>query len=271
MTYLGGKNGAGVFQQVINQMPPHRIYVEPFLGSGAVFRLKALAELSVLIEASAASLETTIAAATAETGEAVPLVTPGDAVGAIAKVSGRARDSRGVSPAAAMPSRDPGSIAILGDSRRYLPRLGLNSDCLIYADPPYLGSTRARRYYKHEIFTDEEHTDLLRILKALPCMVILSGYPSELYSRELPGWRVHTFSTVNRAGEKVTECLWMNYPAPFLLHDYRYLGANFRERERIKRKTNRWVNRLNKMPALERASLFLALTAAIGGSDDARR
>ena len=27
MKYPGGKNGAGVFQQIICQMPPHRMYV----------------------------------------------------------------------------------------------------------------------------------------------------------------------------------------------------------------------------------------------------
>ena len=40
MTYPGGKNGAGVYQAIICQIPPHQVYVEPFLGSGAVMRLK---------------------------------------------------------------------------------------------------------------------------------------------------------------------------------------------------------------------------------------
>ena len=35
----------------------------------------------------------------------------------------------------------------------------------------------------------------------------------------------------------MTEYLWCNYPAPMALHDYRYLGKDFRERERIKRMT----------------------------------
>lgn len=34
-TYPGGKSGAGVYQTIINQMPPHQLYVEPFAG-GAV-------------------------------------------------------------------------------------------------------------------------------------------------------------------------------------------------------------------------------------------
>jgi hypothetical protein len=32
MPYPGGKGGDGVFQTIINRMPPHRVYAEPFLA-----------------------------------------------------------------------------------------------------------------------------------------------------------------------------------------------------------------------------------------------
>ena len=32
MTYPGGKSSAGVYQKIINLMPPHEVYIEPFLG-----------------------------------------------------------------------------------------------------------------------------------------------------------------------------------------------------------------------------------------------
>lgn len=49
MTYPGGKNGSGVYQAIINLMPPHRVYIEPFLGGGAIMRLKrpAIANIGV--------------------------------------------------------------------------------------------------------------------------------------------------------------------------------------------------------------------------------
>src|SRR6185436_11398044 len=50
MTYDGGKNGEGVAQAIINQMPPHRVYVEAFLGSGAVMRRKRRAVVNIGIE-----------------------------------------------------------------------------------------------------------------------------------------------------------------------------------------------------------------------------
>ena len=40
MPYPGGKGGAGVYQTIINGMPRHEVYVEPFLGGGAVMAAK---------------------------------------------------------------------------------------------------------------------------------------------------------------------------------------------------------------------------------------
>ena len=63
----------------------------------------------------------------------------------------------------------------------------------------------------------------------------------------------------------MTESLWMNYPPPQELHDYRFLGDDYRERERIKRKKARWITRLLSMSNIERN----ALTAAIAETADA--
>ena len=52
---------------------------------------------------------------------------------------------------------------------------------------------------------------------------------------------------------------WMSYPEPKELHDYSHLGKDFRERERIKKKIKRNVDKLKKLPALERGSLIEAL------------
>jgi site-specific DNA-adenine methylase len=50
MSYPGGKNGAGVYQTLINHMPPHTTYIEPFLGSGAIMRLKRPARVNIGID-----------------------------------------------------------------------------------------------------------------------------------------------------------------------------------------------------------------------------
>ena len=50
MTYPGGKNAPGVYQTIINLMPPHAVYIEPFLGSGAILRLKRPARINIGID-----------------------------------------------------------------------------------------------------------------------------------------------------------------------------------------------------------------------------
>jgi hypothetical protein len=109
------------------------------------------------------------------------------------------------------------------------------------------------------MMSDDDHLDLLAVLKSLPCMVMISGYWSELYERELQDWRSISYQTMTRGGFPATEWLWMNYPEPFELHDYSFLGENFRERERIKRKKARWTERLKSMPALERFAILSML------------
>ena len=132
---------------------------------------------------------------------------------------------------------------------------------LVYCDPPYVLSTRTGRQYRHEM-TDAQHAALLDTLKGLPCMVMLSGYWTALYGAALRDWHVLSFQAMTRGGRMATEYLWRNYPAPLALHDYRYLGEDFRERERIKRKKQRWVHRLQTMPMLERQALLAAIAEA---------
>ena len=48
--YPGGKNGAGTYQRLINLMPPHEVYIETHLGSGALLRRKRPAKKNVGID-----------------------------------------------------------------------------------------------------------------------------------------------------------------------------------------------------------------------------
>lgn len=81
---------------------------------------------------------------------------------------------------------------------------------LTYVDPPYLLETRSKRHYKHE-FTDADHEALLDCLVEFKGYVILSGYESEMYNLYLKDWHKVYFETGAEAGVRRMETLWMNY------------------------------------------------------------
>lgn len=83
-------------------------------------------------------------------------------------------------------------------------------DCLIYADPPYLLSTRKQRYYNVEMESEEEHITLLETLIRHSGPVILSGYNSDLYNSYLTNWTRYEFYAQAEQGKKRTEVVWIN-------------------------------------------------------------
>jgi hypothetical protein len=110
-------------------------------------------------------------------------------------------------------------------------------------------------------FSEAQHEELLDVVVKLPALVIISGYWSKLYAERLKGWHTKRFQAMTRGGRQATEWLWFNFPEPAELHDYRFLGCGFRERERIKRRQQRWLERLQRMPLIERRALMSALAS----------
>ncbi|QAZ41236.1 SAM-dependent methyltransferase [Methylibium sp. Pch-M] len=224
MRYPGGKGGAGVAQTIINQIPPHRVYIEPFVGGGAVFRAKAPAASSLLAD----------------------------------------RD-----PAVAEHWRRWSTSTIVGGGVEVLEGCALEllssypwcGDEFVYLDPPYHPDSRAcATIYRCEM-GDAGHRELLTLLERLPVRWALSGYRCALYddAAGLHGWRRIDFNAMTRGGVRV-ESLWMNYPAPATLAEYTYAGSNFRERQRIGRKVERWLAKLDAMDPIERNALLSAMS-----------
>lgn len=85
-----------------------------------------------------------------------------------------------------------------------------HDNVLIYADPPYVLSTRGRKQYRHEM-TDQDHIELLETLKLHTGYVMLSGYDSDLYNDYLQGWRKISIPARAENSLPRTEVLWMNY------------------------------------------------------------
>lgn len=85
---------------------------------------------------------------------------------------------------------------------------------LIYADPPYVHSTRSNamhgaRGYDHEM-TDDQHRAIAEVLLAAHGMVVLSGYRCDLYDELYKGWHRVDREALAGGAHKRTECLWMN-------------------------------------------------------------
>lgn len=220
MIYPGGKGG--VFQKLINLMPPHEVYIETHLGGGAIIRNKRPASRNIGIEIDPEVIEMWRKT--------------------IKKINFE---------------------LIQGDAIDYLKSYRFTGQELVYCDPPYLRDTRKKRasLYKYE-YSVKQHIELLEVIKSLPCKVMISGYESALYMESLKSWHTYSFKAGCHHGIAI-EWLWMNYPPPVELHDYRYLGSNFRERERIKNRSKIWVNKFKSMPVLERQALLNTLQAII--------
>ena|SRR5882724_2186639 len=216
MSYPGGKNGSGVYQTLINLMPPHQQYIEPFLGMGGVMRHKKPAFRSFGIDSD---------------------------VFVIGEWANHAI---------------PGLIVEAGDGIRWLKRFPrFHSQTLVYCDPPYL-ATKWPSKYRHKMDA-KDHERLLEVLLHLNCMVMVSGYRNALYGGLLRDWRRVEFTASTRGHTLATEVVWMNFPPPRELHDYRFLGQTFREREVIRRRIQRWKKRFSKMNELESFAMFAAL------------
>ena len=210
MQYKGGKNGNGTYQTIINQIPEHQVYFELFAGSAAIYRFKSRSYISVLFDNSGASIENI------------------------------------------KTFLDPSDIALLIDSV-YSRKLWITAAELlsrfdvkvfVYLDPPYPFECRSckRNLYKHEL-NDRDHIALLSDLISVNFPVAISTYENSIYSEYLKDWRLIRFRSIVRGGTR-EEYLYMNYPKPEKLHDYRYLGSNFRDRESITRSVNNTVRKL---------------------------
>lgn len=235
--YPGAKGGAGVYQTIINQIPPHKLYIELFLGSGQIIKYKRPAQINVGVEISPAVIDKYHY----DSGKAGYTVINDDAISFIKKLNYNWHRSK----------------KIIYDGWALDPK-----DIFIYADPCYPLSSRrnSKKLYKNEM-TDRQHRHALKIFVAMTDLgvnIALSTYPNKLYSSILQQWRYIDYEVMTHAG-KATERLYMNYSQPTELHDYQYLGKNFIDRQRIKRKIDRWVKKLKGLPILEQKAIMKKL------------
>lgn len=233
-SYPGGKAGAGIYQRQINLIPPHEVFISGFLGNCAVMRMKKAALINIGIDKSSHCVSMM-----QELMEARQMPFIGH-VGCFLdwweNVDGSTKFGRETS---------------------------------LYLDPPYLNCDTPQRY-KHKAAI-EIHVALLKRISDARCNVMICGYPSRLYERMLEGWRKVEYQAWTRGAKFKTECIWMNYPEPRKLHDYSFLGSNFRERERIKKRRERWINKFSALQEIEKRAILEELTKCLIFDDEKKQ
>jgi len=297
----GGKDGAGVAQRLINEIPPHEVFVSTCLGDCAVMRRKRPAARSVGIDLDEGVLRRWISRREQLPGlelyrcDAVEwlrhslgwyrVATAGDAAGSDARSSddgsGDGRSPRQPAIAAVATSGDGGSRhhrplkmaagsqspnRATGDRQPQVPASPA-AGWFIFADPPYLMATRScrQRMYAHEP-SEAWHVDLVETLiyaASSGAAVMCVHYPSPLYAEALQTWRTWTYRSMTRGGRMATEQVWCSYPRPEVLHDPRWLGADKREREKLMRRRRNLLDKIRRLSPLERQSLLDAIACGI--------
>ena len=86
---------------------------------------------------------------------------------------------------------------------------------LVYLDPPYLG--RRTQGYTYDANEKAYHIELLKIANKAKCMIFISGYENELYSKlltEQKGWKRKTIDTITKDNNGKSysrkEVVWVN-------------------------------------------------------------
>lgn len=233
--YLGGKLGNGTYQNIINHIPPHSIFVSLFAGYDGIFQKIRRADISILNDKDQRVIERWKGASILKDCIVCENYQQGN-----------------LFEAPTMPT----VILRCQDYTSILARFKDTTGAFIYCDPPYKLATRrsARKLYLFD-WQDEDHTSFLAMASTATTNVMISAYESDLYNEVLKGWNTHKFNSMTRQGLR-EEIIYYNYPKPEVLHDFQYLGSNYRERERIKRKVLRFDAKLNRLPADERAAIL---------------
>lgn len=234
--YTGHKNIEGLYQKIINQIPAFSRFIELFAGSAQITRLINF-DFKPVILIDIDSKQTQL------------LQQEWD--------NDFFRDKRQL----------PHPVEIINfDAIQYLKNI--NNDVnykrcgkgdFYFIDNPYHHSTRPnnKEIYTHEM-THEQHVQFLQECLQLNCMCLIIHPVCDLYDTMLKDWH-KVYVKVRYHRKTSIECLYMNYPEPTNLQDYRYIGKNCWDRQRITKRKKAYLDKFKKMPVLERKAILKEL------------
>lgn len=265
LRYHGGKWKLAPW--VIEHLPPHKVYVEPFAGAASILLRKPRSPSEVLNdldeevvglfrvlrdEPSALELARRLALTPFARAEYEDWCYghPDDAIDSAHRMICRSfmgMSSKGIWQKSGFDSRLNGDGFLSRvNSLKAMPEVVLavaerlrgvlieredavtligrfqRDDCLLYCDPPYVKAARGRssQIYQWDM-SDAGHRRLAGALRAGKGMVVLSGYPCDLYDQLYSDWkRVERPHLADRS-RPTTEVLWLNPAAANALESSR--------------------------------------------------
>lgn len=246
-SYFGGKAGNGTYQTLINNIPPHRARYSLFAGNDTLAIHCKPAELNVLID-----LDNDVIDAWERVFKDRPF--------------GPTLWFLQVANAFDILRKDLTKFFDGDDNLEFE-----KEEVFIFLDPPYpMGTRKSQKpVYKFEM-TDEQHAELISIVASPEFekfKIMLCSYQNAMYDLLLLDgqpfkWYTVDYQSMTRNG-LAWERIYMNYPPPTELHDYRYLGGNFRQRERIKRIKTNLLSKLSKMEPIERNAMIAEIVEGL--------
>lgn len=211
-SYFGGKESPGVYQTIINHIRPHDLFVEPFGGNFAVSRKM-----------------------------------NNNAVKYIGEIDFQVYIK--------YPFSDDSLQFFNLDYRELIDLFVEDSGFdrkVIYFDPPYpLSSIKSKRAVYTCTLSDQEHIDFLNYANSIRGMydILISTFPNDMYQDLLVDWHLVEFEGWSRHG-KTVEWLFLNYNPTEItaLHDTRFYGKDFIDRQRISRSIRNTVRKVLHHP-----------------------
>ena len=222
-TYNGGKSGNGTFQNIISQVSKCNIFIDAMAGNGGIASHISNAGIIVIND-----IDTGIVSKWKDLIDKNNTGHPGKII---------------------LENLDYWDLIVKYDIAR-------SETVFFYFDPPYLLSTRKSKkpLYKYE-WSEADHKQFLSLAPTVKSNCMISAYENDLYNKMLKGWNKYFFKSQTRNGQRI-ECLYMNYEQSNILQDFSHVGKDYLDRQRLKRKISRWLNKLKQLPPLERTMII---------------
>lgn len=241
---FNGKSTDGVYQHLINRIPPHTIYIELCVGQATINRAKRPAMLNLLVDVD-------------------PQIN-------------RLYQNANIPKEMRIQGYRADCVAWL---KHTYPKIPVDpqfpcpeENIFIFIDPPTDKDVHRKKNSNRHLMPLDSITELCRILVGIKCKVMLTTFVGSIYDgvfENEKGWHRELFTGYSANPDGSDEVILTNYVPDEDLHDYSFCGTTPDERARIRKQNESLVAVLKPMSLLERRAFFqLCLDNELFGAFD---